>query len=285
MERYDREMSKRNELEVNVLMNQILKNLINIGSNSIEIMKKVILANPEIIAEDERKTAIKETAERKKYVDDNAGDVSESYRLQVMEEATRRINKRRIARTIPEIQTYAIMAHNLFVRFGHAQDGYTWSDFYKHENEESDKERFLRESMNLELRNELRHKTVCNVIKYSYKYWENIKEKDMDFLAHHFSTLFPNTDFTDKLEIIYGNNDERKNYVSEEDLDIVWRFIHGTIKLCIKYMYYTGRESFQIRKNDVVVDTIVIDKDYDIQNWEVKLQVRTDNLESWAEVN
>jgi hypothetical protein len=284
MDRYNKARSKQFEVQIDVLINQILKNLINIGSNSLEIMKKVLLENPEIIIEDERRTAAKEAAERRKYVDDNAGDVSESYREEIRQEAIRKINRRRIAKTIPELESYSIMAHNLYVRFG-APDGYSWSDFYEKEEDEPTKEKFAREAMSDELRIEFRHKTVCNIIKYSYEYWGIIKEKNIDFLASHFSTLFPNTDFSDKLEIIYGNNDAKKNYVSDEDLDIIWRFIHGTIKLCIKYMYYTGRTSFEIRKNEIVVDVIPIEIQRDIDDWCVNLDVRTDNLKIWHSVS
>lgn len=283
MDRYDKTRSKHYELQIDVLINQILKNLINIGANSLEIMKKVIIENPEIIVEDERRTSAKEEIERRKYVEQNAGDVSESYRQEVMQDAVRKINRRRIAKTIPEIESYSIMAHNLFVRFGHP-DGYSWSDFYETEEDEPMKEKLAREAMTDEMRREFRHKTICNIIKYSYKYWETIKAKDVDFLAHHFSTLFPNTDFSDKLEIIYGNNEAKKNYVSDQDLDIIWRFIHGAIKLCIKYMYYTGRNAFEIKKHDVVVEVIPVDVQRDIEEWGVNLDVRTDNLAMWHTV-
>lgn len=284
---YDRELSERNELIVNILINQIVKNLINIGANSLEIANKVIKANPEIIQEDERKTSAKEAEERRRYVEKNAGDVSDSYRREIEKEAARRIVRRRIANTLPEAESYLRLAHNLFVRFNpEIPDGYSWSRFYTKEEEEPEKEKIIRESLDDCIRKTFRHDTVCNIVKYSYKYWDIIKNKDIDFLANHFSSLFPGSDFSDKLEIIYGRNDNKRNYVSPEDLDIIWTFIHGTIKLCIKYMYYTGRRYFKIKTKNadgesVVSEIVRVNVPEDISKWQVKTDVRTDNLEMW----
>jgi len=282
MSSYDKESSEKNKRIIDVLINQILKNLINLGVNSLEIAKKVIKQYPEIAEEDEIRTAGREAEERRRYVNEHAGDASESYRREIEAEAIQKINKRRIVSSFVESESYMRMSHNLFVKFDSGREnGYHWSKFYETEESEPIKEKAMREGISDEIRDKYRHMMVCKLITYTYKYWSIIKEKNISFLAEHFSAMFPNSEFTDKLEIIYGNNQNKKNYVADSDLDIIWTFIHGVIKLCIKYMYYTKRQFFNIKNEGRIVDSVEVDYESDIITWDVNLAVRTDNLEMW----
>lgn len=282
MSSYDKEISKKNKLIIDVLINQLLMNLIGLGMTSLEIAKKVVDQYPEIAREDEIRTSAREAEERKRYVDERAGDCSESYKREIEREAARKINKRRIVSSFNESQSYMRLSHNLFVNFDTSKpNGYHWSKFYKNENDEPFTEKAMREAITDDVREQYRHAVVCKIISYTYPYWSIIKDRNISFLAEHFSSMFPNSDFTDKLEIIYGNNDMKKNYVSDEDLDTIWVYIHGIIKLCIKYMYYTGRKFFNIKEDGRVVD---VDYESDILVWDVKLNVRTDNLEMWETI-
>lgn len=282
MSSYNRETSKKNKLVIDVLINQLLRNLIGLGITSREIAEKVITQYPEIKREDEERTSAREEEERQRYVDENAGDCSESYRREIRREAEKKIRKRRIVDAFTESQSYMRLSHNLFVNFNESKpDGYHWSKFYERENDEPFTEKAMREAITDEVREQYRHAVVCKIISYTYPYWPIIKDRNINFLTDHFSAMFPNSDFTDKLEIIYGNNDMKKNYVSEDDLDSIWAYIHGIIKLCIKYMYYTERKFFNLEEEGKVVD---VDYESDILLWDVNLNVRTDNLEMWEDI-
>lgn len=286
---YDKDFAKENELVLNVIINQCLKTLINLGANAITIGKETISKHPNILEEDERKTSEREAEERRKFVA-SKGAISDSYKEEVEREAREEIKKKRIPEAFSEAEGYIRIAHNLYVNFDSTiPNGCPVTVFW---GENPDDEPFLEKTARIatedeEMRTKLRHTMMCKMIGYSYKYWDMIKGKNLDFLTNHFSVLFPDGDFSDKLGIIYGSNDEKKNYVSEEDLNVIWRYLHGVIKLCIKYMYYTDRQFFNVDYISPEIPGGKVDVDYhtDIEKWGVKLEVRTDNLEMWNKIN
>lgn len=282
---YDKEAAEQNKLEVDVVINQIVKTMINLGANVSRIAKETLAKNPCIIKEDEIATNKREIEERKAYVKEYSSGATESYKREIILEAEEKINKRRILHSLDDIDKYVRIAHNLFITFDdNIENGCDWSRFYNNEEDEPLDEKSARIALeDEESRTKYRHFTVCQFIAYSYKHWDIIRDRNIDFLAHYFSSMFPNSDFTDKLEIIYGNNKEKKNYVDPEDIKTIWRFIHAIVKLSIKYMYYTDRSGFKktVPNSNESKEIVEVDYNSDIEKWDVNLSVKIDNLQMW----
>jgi hypothetical protein len=262
---------------VDVIINMTIYNLISLAGLCIQIANAAIERHPEIEIEDERRTAAREEDARQRYIQKRSSGLTPNALTQLRAEAEEKVTKLRIRSALPKIEQYMRMSTNFVVRFDGVQNGYHWPRFYKREAEEPETEKFAREMMTDELREEWRHKAIAYIIAYSYEYWPVILTRNTDFLANHFSTLFPDNEYTDKLEIVYGNNENRRNYVTDEELARVWRLIHATLKLCIKYLHYTGRNT--VTAND---RTVTVNVAEEIQTWGVDLNVRMDNLQMWA---
>lgn len=282
---YDKEAAEQNKLEIDVVINQIVRTMINLGVNVSRIARETIAKNPCIVEEDELVTSKREIKERKAYVKEHSSGASESYKQEIILEAEEKINKRRILQSMDDIDKYIRIAHNLFITFDDdIQNGCDWSRFYNSEDDEPFDEKAARIALEDEdSRTKYRHFTICQFVAYSYEHWGIIHERNIDFLASYFSSMFPNSDFTDKLEILYGNNKAKKNYVDPEDIKTIWRFIHAIVKLSIKYMYYTDRSGFKktVPNSSEPKEIVDVDYDADIEKWEVNLAVKTDNLNMW----
>jgi hypothetical protein len=287
MSSYDKELAEENKLKIDVVINQIILTMINLGINTKNIAAEVVERNPKILEDDERLTGERERIERNEYIRKKSGDFSESYKEEVRKEAIETINKMRIPTAFNELDSFVRMAYNLIINFDDSRpNGYHWSKFYTIESDEPFKESTVRLACEDENnRTKYRHITVCNFIAYSYKYWPMIRESNLDFLVNHFSTIFPDSDFTDKIQIIYGKNEEKKNYVSQEDMDVIWRYLHGLVRLCIKYMYLNDRTSFsKLSFSDGPKDIVEVDYHNCISEWDAKLTVKVDNLSMWNDI-
>lgn len=272
---YDKILAKNNADKINTLIDNFLKNIRLIGELTSEIMQSTINKYPEVLSEDERKCIERENVERSSWVQSQieGRTVTSGQKAAYEREAVSKFRKIRMREAYILLQEYRRLSHILDI------GGYNWDKFFKKENDEPAKERLIRETMDDDdARDEYRHLAVCNFIKYSYEFWPVIKNKDIDFLTNHLNALFPDSEYTDKLEIIYGNNDAKKTYISDKDLERIWRMIHATIKTSIKYMLYIGRTTFHFTTKvddvDVVTRSIVVNVQDQMDFWAVNPEVR-----------
>jgi hypothetical protein len=278
MDSYDEDLAELNKDKIEMIIDGFLQNLRLLGNLTSNIANIAILNDmndPEgtLISEDERKCSARENEERLEYVNKqiNGRTVSNYILNEIKNEAVEKIHKLRFREIIAKLESYIRLSHIL------DEGSYDWPKFFNNESDEPSNETLIRQAFtNEEKRIEYRHVTLCKFIQYSFPYWERIKSKDISFLVNHLSTIFPNSDFTDKLEIIYGNNDLNKKYISDENLNRVWMIIHGCIKTSIKYLKYIGRTTFKnkvIRDGvEIVDDLITINVDDQIVHWNVNWQ-------------
>lgn len=276
MASFDPEKAEMNAREIKALINGFLLNARKLCRLTMTITDEVLAEHPEIIEEDERRCVARETEERIAYINSKIGgmDVPRDLIDEYTEEASRKINKLRILRARVLLEQGWRLSHILDER------GYIWTDFFSDESHIPTEETIAVQAADSESkRNEYRHVIITKFIKHTYEFWDQIKRKDIDFLVNHLGTLFPDSEYTDKLEILYGNNEDKKNYVSDKYLEIIWKFIHGLVKTSIKYMHYIGKNTFRFKKTDPdgnvrIVRTLVIDCDEEIEKWGVNLEVR-----------
>lgn len=275
MESRDVNLTKTNADKINKLIDNFLKNTRMMGELTSEIMRMILDNHPEVSAEDKRKCSMRENKERRAWIESETRgrDLTDSERLAYEREATAKIRKIRFHEAYIMLQEYRRLSHILDI------GGYDWDKFFNRPEDEPAKERGIREMMDDDdTRDKYRNLAVTEFVKHSYKYWPSIKSKDIKFLTDHLHALFPNSEYTDKLEIIYGRNDEKKSYISNENLERIWRMIHGTVKTSIKYMLYSGVNTFhfttKVNGEDVIQRTLVVDVEAEIERWAVDPEVR-----------
>lgn len=292
---FDKELAEQNKDLIEEKIDCFLSNLRLLGNLTIDIYKRTMETFPEILSEDEVKCLARENEERVNKIANlsEMGIDSDPSEIEIE-------HKMRLPEAFAKLKKYIRVSYSL------DHDSYDPSDFFTDEekihngdsdDEESDEEEeekeegtepldetLLREAMrdNNKKRISLRHVTICKFIAHSYKYWDEIYNKNIDFLLNHLSSILPNNDFADKLEIIYiksdkTDGDEEKDelkYISDKDLKSIWKIIHGSIKICLKYMKFIGRKSFTI-KEQVVAGVkiegreVLIDLDQEIEKWGV----------------
>lgn len=275
MDSYDTNLAELNKEKIEMILDGFLYNMRLIGNLICDISKTAIendKKNPNgvLLKEDEKKCEEREKIERNEYILNEIGgrNLSKYEMNELIEESIKKIHKYRFSEILLKLQSYLRLSHIL------DKGGYEYTKFFTNEGDEPLEETLIRQSFdNEERRISIRHSTISKFILFSYPYWLNIKAKDISFLINHLSTLFPNSEFTDKLEIIFGKNDSHTKYVSSEDLERVWRLIHSCIKTAIKYMKYIGKSVFNdkrmINGTLEIVKTINIDIEQEIINWDV----------------
>ena len=272
---YNKDLARDNKEKITKLINNFLNNSRLLAELTIDIARDVMKDNPKILDEDEQRCVDREKIEREQWISNQSigQHISQDDLNRLKEESEIKIRKFRIKEAFIKLQSYLRLSYAL------DEQGYEWSKFFECEEDEPDEEAMIRQLLdNDSKRTELRHSTICKFIQHTYSFWPVIKNKDIDFLVNHLNTLFPNSEYTDKLEIIYGNNEDKKMYVSDQNLERVWRIIHGTIKTSIKYMHYIGKNKFNFKKTvngvQTTIKTLEINIPDEIERWAVNLEVR-----------
>lgn len=257
MSSYNEKMAAENSELITELMDKFLRATQLIMTEVIEISENIKINHPKLINDDELKCKERENLELKEFLD--------KHKRNPNDEEIKEIIKMRFGDALEKLKQGYRMSHAL--RTG----GYDWSEFFEKEDDEPTEECCARQVLTDETREKYRHIGLTDFIKHSYPYWDNIFDKDINFLINHFSSLLPNSEVSDKLNILFGN-DGINSYISDDKLDVIWKLIHLCIKLAIKYIKYTGRKSFRNK-------TLLTNKEVEVQldvnelisKWKVKI--------------
>lgn len=89
--------------------------------------------------------------------------------------------------------------------------------------------------------NKAASETIEDFIFYSCRYWSNAKTKSVDFfeenLSDIFTGIFPiSKKHLELFEILHIEDEQGEKYLSDEDIEDVWDYIHSCIKISIKYL-------------------------------------------------
>lgn len=143
------------------------------------------------------------------------------------------------------LRSYRRASHNL------DKNGYSWDLFFATPEEEPQSEKNYREMFNDEsLRKTLREKCIYLFAKHTYVYLDAIYSKNLDFLINHLSELFPNSEFTDRLSVIFASDEEggtTTKYASTKQIDQIWRIVQGCVKNSLIYCKLCGVEHFDVK--------------------------------------
>lgn len=278
MESYDAELAEINKDKIEMILDGFLHNMRLLGNLTCSIAKDAIKKDHEdsdgkLISEDERKCAEREKSEQISWVNEkiNGRELSNYEIQELVDESKSKIHKYRFSEALIKLESYLRLSYIL------DKGSYSFSKFFEKEEDEPMEETLVRQAFtdedNDEKRIGIRHSTMCKFIQYSHPYWPVIQDKNISFLMDHLSTLFPNSEFTDKLEIIYGKNDEHKKYISSENLERVWKLIHACIKTSVKYMKYIGRANFKTKEivngEEKLSHVVNVDIEEEIVKWKV----------------
>lgn len=89
-------------------------------------------------------------------------------------------------------------------------------------------------------------------IFHSVRYWNEIHSKSVTFFETHMAKVFGglplSKDQLDMFKILYTDkNKNGESYVSEEDIELVWDYLHACCKIAINYMH-DNQDSYQMIK-------------------------------------
>ena len=280
---YDVNLAAQNKSVINTVFERFILNVQSIAQLTIEITPRILDENPEIIVEDEQKCRLREERDVTKWVDEQMGDFGDaSTRRQYTKEAMEKFKRIRILEALPKLKMSWRVSHALLPGV------YPIGRFYDNASDEPGEEMLYREMIGsrdgseteeeaYEKENERLkncHIIINKFISYTFPYWQVIFDRDMHFLTEHLNTLFPNSDITDKLEILYGNNDSQKNYIPTENIRQIWVKIHSMVKLSLKYMKYMGKSDFKIQRVGQETERVHIDVDRECEKWAVSFETR-----------
>lgn len=247
----------------------LIKIVFDVAKKAIENDKKT---NGDLISEDERISSERDYNNFLKDLKEKGIKYSKRELESVWENEKDNYYTHRFEDILPQIESYLRLSYLVDL------DGWTEEKALLQKDgtyiEEPKKEKLLRSLYNKEDTIKYRHVAMAKFITYSYKFWDAIYDKNQIFLIEHFSSLFPDSQFTDKINIIFGNDlNGHTKYIDAKKLNNVWKLIHGLIKLSIKYICKIGKTEFHIKKetNGVkeIIETVVVDLDYCLNKWDV----------------
>ena len=99
-----------------------------------------------------------------------------------------------------------------------------------------------RENKQIETDNKLCLDMIETFISKSVTYWDQIKNKDMNFLLENSSVLFmefPQQYVTNFCKIFKMADTDGKSLISENYIDEIWDFLHAMVRICIRHIHET----------------------------------------------
>ena len=142
---------------------------------------------------------------------------------------------------------------------------------------------------------------IDNFILKTYTFWEDIRNKDKDFLIKNFNVLFGEipiiTQYTPQLLAFFNLLHSKSFFVKGKDektgkdveisikgedlnvlivkiddkLDEIWDYLHACVKICIKYVFY-GRDPEKIILEDGTIEYKLITNKNGKMGYNFKLQ-------------
>lgn len=89
-------------------------------------------------------------------------------------------------------------------------------------------------------------------ILHSVRYWGEIHSKSVTFFETHMANVFGglplSKDQLDMFKILYtAKNEHGQSYVSQDDIDLVWDYLHACCKISISYLH-DNQDSYNMLK-------------------------------------
>ncbi len=179
----------------------------------------------------------------------------------------------RISQIVEELKGYRRASFNL------DYEGYDWSKFFDKESDEPDKDKLFRKLLegNVTLKRKYRRDAIYKFAKHTYEFIERIYKKELNFLISHSKILFTNSEYTERLSIIFEKEDENSEdynskYLLKQDIEQIWAFIHGCIRLGLMYCKREGLREFKWKdSNGNIIRTLPIDYETEAVRWKIAL--------------
>lgn len=91
---------------------------------------------------------------------------------------------------------------------------------------------------------------ICGFIGNTYPFWDQIKNKDLQFFVNHIDTLMGQAKVQDNHKII---SDKLKNLLletgmTEAKINGIWNYLHGMIKLSINFSIESIESNNEVSK-------------------------------------
>lgn len=74
---------------------------------------------------------------------------------------------------------------------------------------------------------------------------EELKSRNESILINKIDIILPDNPFNPKIQFLYGNNPQRKCYVSQKDIDALWNLAHGLLHNSVKHCVVNNVEPFK----------------------------------------
>lgn len=101
---------------------------------------------------------------------------------------------------------------------------------------------------------------MLKFIEKGYRNLSAIKNKEQNILLQELDIILPDNPYIEKIQYMFGNNPERKQYCSDKAISAVWNMIHALVHLSVKHII---TNNIQPWKNQILSDRI-------IEQWEIQ---------------
>lgn len=98
-------------------------------------------------------------------------------------------------------------------------------------------------------------------IEKGIDHFDMIHRKDDRILTHNLSMILPENEYVNKIQYIYGANPERRRYVSDEDVKVMWNLLLALMHRSIKWILFTEDPEFYPRLPPDVVQRYKVNLD------------------------
>lgn len=157
-------------------------------------------------------------------------------------------------------------------------DGYSWTLFFDSEDKEPEEDRNARNfPLSNDARRDLRFELVYYFAKGMYCHMDEIYNKNLDYLIESLSKLFYGFSEFERLSVIFekdSNGRVNTKYASEENINLIWRFVHGCVKNTLQYCYACNIRVLKCstvdRSGDIQEKLITIDYPGEFSRWGIE---------------
>ena len=91
----------------------------------------------------------------------------------------------------------------------------------------------------------------------TYRLWDEIKNRDRDFLINHLSESFQGDKSIKDIQFLLGNNSTGTKYLDNDTEEFIWESFDAMIINCLKYCHYTGITFFdyksEMKKRNITI--------------------------------
>lgn len=91
--------------------------------------------------------------------------------------------------------------------------------------------------------------------------WKKIKSKDDTVLTENLSVILSENPFVPRIQYIYGANPARRRYVSDTEVETMWKLITALVHNSIKYAFHGNHKLFTQHIPDELISEFRIQLD------------------------